>query len=256
MADTGVYVYAVVRHSRGLDLAGRTGIGGGALRVVEGPGVVAVASDVDLEEFGEEALRQNLEQLSWLEQVARRHDEVARQLSGQTATAPLRLATVFHSDDSLRAQLADWAEEAVAALDRIEGRSEWSVKAYLDAPAAPESSTESAPAGAGAGAAYLARRRAAMQQHAHAAEEQAALGVALHHSLETAAVAGRRLLPQDRRLSGHTGEMVLNGSYLVDDSGSEAFVQAAQLAAAEHGGVRIDVGGPWPPYSFATLDQQ
>lgn len=256
MAESGVYVYAIVRDAAGVDLDGQAGIGGTALRVVDGPGVAAVASDVDLDEFGEEALRRNLEQLTWLEEVARRHDEVARHLAAQTATAPLRLATVFHGDESLRRQLADWADAARAALDRIDGRSEWSVKAYLDVTPAEDSSSRPAPDQPGAGAAYLAKRRAARDQHARAAEEQAALGTMMHERLELVAVAGRRLLPQDRKLSGHTGEMVLNGSYLVDDADSDAFVEAAQRAAAEHDDVRVEVGGPWPPYSFATLGEQ
>lgn len=256
MGETGVYVYAIVRDVAGVDLESQAGIGGGVLRPVEGPGVVAVASDVDLDEFGEEALRRNLEQLPWLEEVARRHDEVARHLASRTATAPLRLATVFRSDESVRRQLADWAGAAVAALDRIEGRSEWSVKAYVDAAETAETGSAPAADGPGAGAAYLARRRAALDQHARAAEERTELGSTLHQRLETTAVAGRLLMPQDRKLSGHTGEMVLNGSYLVEDAASEAFVQAAEQAAAEHDGVRVEIGGPWPPYSFATLEEQ
>lgn len=256
MADTGVYVYAIVRDVADVDLDGQAGIGGGALRPVEGPGVVAIASDVDLDEFDEEALRRNLEQLTWLEGVARRHDEVARHLASQTATAPLRLATVFRGDDSVRRQLTDWADAALSALDRIEGRSEWSVKAYLDVTPSEGTSARPSPDQPGAGAAYLAQRRAALDQHARAAEELAELGSTMHERLESVAVAGRRLLPQDRKLSGHTGEMVLNGSYLVEDTSSDAFVEAAERAAGEHEGVRVEVGGPWPPYSFATLEEQ
>jgi hypothetical protein len=256
VADTGVYVYAIVRDVADVDLDGQAGIGDRALRPVEGPGVIAVASDVDLDEFGEEALRRNLEELTWLEAVARRHDEVARHLASQTATAPLRLATVFRGDESVRRQLADWADAALAALDRIDGRSEWSVKAYLDVTPGEDTSSRPATDQPGAGAAYLAQRRAALGQHARAAEEQAALGSTIHERLESVAVAGRRLLPQDRKLSGHTGEMVLNGSYLVEDASSDAFVAAAERAATENESVRVEVGGPWPPYSFATLEDQ
>jgi hypothetical protein len=256
VAESAVYVYAIVREGADAELGSQEGIGGGALRTVDGPGVAAVISDVDLGEFGEEPLRRNLEDLTWLESVARRHDDVARHLAVQTATAPLRLATVFRSEESVRRQLADWAEAALVALDRIDGRSEWSVKAYLDVPSAEEPASDSVPAGRGAGAAYLARRRAALDRQTRAAEDQAALGEALHRRLEHTVVAGRRLLPQDRKLSGHTGEMILNGSYLVEEEARDAFVEAVHGAAAEHEGVRVEVGGPWPPYSFATLEDQ
>lgn len=253
MSGTGLYAYAVTR-AVGADVSGQQGIGDAPLRLVEVDGLGVAVSEVDLDEFGEDGLRRNLEDLRWLETVAVAHDRVARHLAERAPTAPLRLATVFLGEDSLRARLAEWRDDAERALDRIDGRSEWSVKAYVDTAAAPAEQEHAPTAGGGAGRAYLMRRRAATQQREAAAAEDAHTAGVVHEALAAVAVAGRRLPAQDRQLTGHTGEMVLNGTYLVDDTRVEEFRATVDRLAEAHPRVRVEVGGPWPPYSFAGLE--
>ena len=253
--STGLYAYAIARGLTAADVADQPGIGAAPLRLVERDGLVAVVSEVDLAEFDEEGLRRKLEDLRWLEQVAIAHDNVARHVAGRAPTAPLRLATVFLGEESLRGQLATWHDSAERALDRIEGRSEWSVKAFADplSQPAPESAGP-AGEGAGAGRAYLMQRRAATQKREASAQEDAAIAEELHAVLTDHATTSRRLAPQDKRLSGHTGEMVLNGAYLVDAAQEGDFRALVEQLAARHAHIRVELGGPWPPYSFATLD--
>jgi hypothetical protein len=57
---------------------------------------------------------------------------------------------------------------------------------------------------------------------------------------------------QNPEVSGHVGEMLLNGVYLVDDAAEEAFraeVEAADREFAPRGG-SVQLTGPWPPYNF------
>ena len=260
MSTTGLYAYAI---TRGLDpeaVAEQSGIGGRPVRLVEREGLAVVVSEVDLEEFGEEGLRRNLEDLGWLEMVALAHDEVARFSAGRAPTAPLRLATVFLGEDSVRAQLAEWHEQAQLALDRIEGRTEWSVKAYSDpsvrpAPAATSDDSSSGGATAeGAGRAYLMQRRAATQRREQTAQEDARIAEELHAELAELATMSQRLAPQDPKLSGYTGVTILNGTYLLDDAQVEQFTRAATELGERHVHIRLEVGGPWPPYSFSSLD--
>ena len=88
----------------------------------------------------ERVLSRNLEDLSWLEKVARGHDTVIHAVAGAAATAPLRLATICLDDDGVRARLDEWHDALETALDRVEGRAEWAVKAYArsDAPSSAE----------------------------------------------------------------------------------------------------------------------
>jgi hypothetical protein len=82
----------------------------------------------------------------------------------------------------------------------------------------------------------------------HLAEE-------LHSALSGLSAASRRLAPQDPRLTGHDGTMILNGAYLVELGAGPAFETAVRSLAEKHPDAGLDVRGPWPPYSFATLEQ-
>ena len=256
---TGLYCYAITRGLERERLDGLIGIGDRPLQLVEHDGLAGVVSEVDLDEFGEEGLRSNLEDLAWLERVALAHDRVTREVASLGPTAPLRLATVFLGEESLCGRLAEWHDDASRTLDRIDGREEWSVKAYADPSARPVDDAAAGQTGtgeAGAGRAYLMRRRAATRRQEVLAQQDAEIADTFHAELEGAAVAGRRLAAQDRRLTGHVGEMILNGAYLVERDRVDVFREALAAVAGRHAHVRVEVAGPWPPYSFASLEQQ
>lgn len=255
MAETGLYCYALTRDLAVEALAQVAGIGGNPLRAVDGAGLAAVVSEVDLGEFGEEALRRNLESLPWLESVAVAHDGVVRALVEHAPTAPLRLATIFVSEQGVRDRLEEWREPAGRVLDRITGTREWSVKVYVDTAGAdsPEPPAPPVPEGPGAGRAYLMGRRAAARTRDESMEAGLRAAETVHDRLSSASVDSRRLAPQDRKLTGHVGEMVLNGAYLVADTSADHF-QETLAELTEERSVRVEAGGPWAPYSFAQLE--
>ena len=256
MAELARYLYAVTRASEDCGLEGETGIDGRPLAVIVEGGLGAVVSDVDLASFGEEGLRRNLESMEWLERVARKHDEVVNAVARTGPTAPMRLATICLDDDGVRARLIEWRDEMTAALDRVEGRSEWSVKLVVP----PATAGDASPiAGAaerrpGAGAAYLLRKRQETELRARTEQDALDEAARVYDRLAGLAVAGRRLAPQDPRLSGHAGTMTLNAAFLVEDDDGPVFEEtAAGLGRALPVGA-LHVAGPWPPYSFATLE--
>jgi hypothetical protein len=247
------YLYAI---TRGLDpaaVAGVPGLGGGRLETVEHQGLTAVVSDVDLDEYGEEPLRRNLERLEWLEEVARLHDAVIHAVTALGPTAPLRLATICLDDASVRRRLDEWRFALQQILDRVEGRMEWSVKVVAPEARVPAVATVGEGVG---GAEYLRRKRAAVEARTAAGEVAARVGEDVHDALSSLSVASRRLPAQDPRLTGLHGTMLLNGAYLVEIGDRGAFESRVSALAAEHPSVEISHGGPWPPYSFAMLEQR
>lgn len=252
-AQTARYLYAITRGLQRERLAGTRGLGGGPLDVVDHRSLSAVVSDVDLAEYGEESLRQNLERLDWLEDVARSHDTVVQAVASLGPTAPLRLATICLDDDGVRRRLDDRYDELEQVLDRVEGRREWSVKVL--APIRSPEPAGSATSGGIGGAEYLRRKKATTE--ARLADESVLLRVAeqVHDVLSANSVASRRLPAQDPRLSGHRGTMLLNAAYLVGIEDGEPFAARVESLAESHPEVGIDCLGPWPPYSFAMLDQ-
>lgn len=128
--DTAVYLYGV---ARGLDpaaLGDAAGVAGAPVRGVRAAGLTALVSTVRLEEYGEAALRANLEDLAWLEATARAHHDVVDRAAHAAPTAPVRIATIYRDDARVAEVLAAQGERFAEVLDLVSGRSEWGVKAY------------------------------------------------------------------------------------------------------------------------------
>ncbi|WP_207915600.1 GvpL/GvpF family gas vesicle protein [Micromonospora sp. 15K316] len=247
---TGRWLHGVVREAELGLLSTLPGMTGEAVRPVRTEGLVAVVSTVPLAEYGEEALRRNLEHLGWLERAARAHHRVVDALARAGAVVPARLATVHHDDAAVTASLAGRRSELVALLDGLAGRGEWGVKGYVVPGAAPRVEEPAGPGGVGT--AYLRRRRAQLVAREDAQRETTQVAAAVHEALTRYAVAARRHPPQDRRLSGAETAMALNGAYLVDASSAAGFAGLVEALAERHPELRLELTGPWPPYSFVT----
>ncbi|HWC21739.1 MAG TPA: GvpL/GvpF family gas vesicle protein [Flexivirga sp.] len=252
MVDLARYMYAVSRpFEDGALAAPVTGIAEGRIDTVRHRNLVAIVSDVDLSEFGEAALRANLEQLAWLETVARAHHRVVQAVSSASPTAPLRLGTICLDDDGVRRRLAEWHDRLERVLDRVQGRREWSVKVLAPAHRETVAATATTPTG---GADYLRRKKAQAEAKLTAGQGAARAAARLHEVLGAAAVAARTFPAQDPALSGRRGTMLLNAAYLVPADGIGAFQACVDAARAEVPDLVIDSQGPWPPYAFAMLD--
>jgi len=267
----GVWLYAVTS-SRGRETSGLpSGVADEPVRLIDAEGLTAAVGTVDLEEFGEEALRRKLEDLDWLAGAARAHDRVINALARGGATVPVGLATVFADDDNVRAMLDERRANLSAALGRLAGRTEWGVKAYTASGAAQsaaegdgetgnsDESTGSDRSGAekeGAGTAFLKRKRAQLTRQQSAAKVQAERAAHIHERLNRLSVSSRLYAPQNPALTGRREHMLLNGAYLVDDDGLDAFRAAVTFldAEARREGIHVELTGPWPPYSFTAQD--
>ncbi|WP_371680926.1 GvpL/GvpF family gas vesicle protein [Streptomyces sp. NBC_01276] len=252
------YVYAVAARSPGLDeVVGRLhGVAGTSLTLLPTSGVgpgspVFAVSRVPAADWNGQALKARFEDLGWLEATARAHHEVVEALAARTTVLPLRLATLY--EDTARALTALHEQHDLFAerLALLAGHTEFGVKAYI-APATtgpdPPPADMTSP-----GKAYLRSRRA--QQHARDDQYRQAAGAAQHLTDTAARYASARVRHpvQSGPLAGdRDGENVLNDAYLVPDDRADDFRAAIEQEAAHLPGIRVDVTGPWAPYSFAT----
>jgi hypothetical protein len=257
--DLGWYAYGVVPARAELatdDLVGvdpQFGVG-----VVASGDVAALASRVRLSEFGAAALERNLEDRAWLERTARAHDAVLTRALRSGAVVPLRLCTVFSSEERLISMLRQEEPRLRDELRRVQGRAEWAVKILADRAAVEGgTTTPTGEADASSGRAYLARKR---HQRSARQDAQALIDMAVaeaHEGLRRHACASALLRPQNAELSGRHGSMVHNGAYLVDVASADDFIAAAgELAQAQRPrGLHLEVTGPWAPYNFVTAGE-
>ncbi|CAM5622478.1 GvpL/GvpF family gas vesicle protein [Streptomyces avidinii] len=257
------YVYAVTHRTGPLGeaLAGLHGIGQTPLRLLPltaetepAPStslasLAFVASDVPEQDFNETALKNHFEDLDWLEHVARTHHDVVQAVAARAPVLPLRMATVYQDDHRARQALAAQQDVFSQRLDQLRAHTEYGVKIYLTPEATQPPAAAPAPA-ASPGKAYLQARRA--QRHSRDAVYQQAEQAA--ETLET--IASRhatqrvRHAPQRGELTGPE-ENVVNDAYLIPDDQARPFQAAIADAAQHYPDLRIEVTGPWAPYSFA-----
>ncbi|MFF4896266.1 GvpL/GvpF family gas vesicle protein [Streptomyces sp. NPDC001068] len=261
MSESVTYAYAVLCPAQDLGavLRGVDGVAGAPVRLVPGGSGTAPAAavgSVPAEDFREDALRRHLEDLDWLEAVARAHHSVIEALAARTTVLPLRLATVYLDDGRVAAMLREEADAFAHALRRLAGHLEWGVKIYVEPP--PDTRTSDAavdaPAeGLGPGRAYLRARRS--QRHTRDASYQAARQAAERVEAIGRAMAAdhARHRVQQGELAVGTGENVVNDAYLLARDSAADFRTRIVDAVRDLPGVRIDVTGPWAPYSFAAL---
>jgi len=262
--EFGTWVYAVTVGDRTIP-PGLAGVGGAPLRAVPAAGLVAVVSAVDLAEYGEEPLRRNLENLEWLEATARAHHNVIDAVAEAGQTVPMQMATLYRGDERVAEMLAERRDDFLAALDKVRGRTEWGIKIYLPgsgvaaptAGAARMSGTARTAGGADRpGAAFLQRRRSELAAREHARAAAASSAEEIHAELAQLSAAARLHKPQHPQLTGRSEPMILNATYLVDDDRGGEFSAAADELAGRHPAVRLELTGPWPPYSFTVPGEE
>jgi hypothetical protein len=261
VAERGLWAYCVARASDplpeplpGVDPEYATA------RVEHGP-LAALVSEVALDEYGEEALRRNLNDFAWLERVARAHEGVLERALEDATLVPLRLCTIFADEAGVRAMLSAREADLGAALETLTGREEWTVKLLVDREALKAAAGAEAPGGdpaaeAGSGAAYMLGRRRERELRERAAELAAGLAGEVHERLRAGAVAAVIGRPQNRELSGHAGDMLLNAAYLVERDEVESLRERVAALEAAHRalGVRLELRGPLPPYNFVPQE--
>jgi len=265
--DTGVWAYAITEDGYlsgpdgEVDLSWLTGVGETKVRTTASCGLTVLVSDVSLAEFGEAALRENLENLDWLDEVAREHHYVIDAAARLFPLLPVRLATVYSGDAAVCTALTARGGRLHDALHRVGGRVEWGVKAYAAAGgedaepgggAGPDGGGAEPRTGGGAGLAHL-RQRSGQLTAARESKAAAVAGAQAVHAELTAKAADTRLHPpRSAQLGGVRPPMLLNAAYLLEAANSVTFTAAVAGQATAHPELRVELTGPWPPYSFAA----
>ncbi|MEW1613941.1 MULTISPECIES: GvpL/GvpF family gas vesicle protein [unclassified Streptomyces] len=260
-AGTGVtYVFAVCRGTRATNTADVTGLagmpGGAAVRLLPSGPLTAVVQTVPAADFTDEVWQTRLADRQEIERYARAHHEVVSAAAAHGPAVPLPLATLYHDDDRARRALDDEAHRFHSVLKRIAQHAEWGVKVYEPAavpeerePATAGGGGREAPAAPGAGLAYLNRRRGVHERRERRREQALSVAESVDAELRELAAASRRLRTHGAVPAGDGRVHVLNATYLV------AVQRTDELAArvselGERTGARIELTGPWVPYSF------
>ena len=255
-----LYVYAVTRDAAmpavdGVDGTQRFG-------TVTIGGISAVFTRVDGEAFSQEAIDARAGDLEWLGAIGYRHQDVVSDLMKRTAIVPLRAFTLFSSEEALRAFLHEQAEMLAKVLERLDGKQEWTLRVEFEPTRWSESLTarvaslrdlQNDIAGAAPGKAFLLRKKLddEKKRASHLAEQEV---VAEIERLVLDQLGCETLAETRERRDGAFPQ--INVLLNRDEEAKLQELHETLVTRYEHEGVTLGLTGPWPPYTFATMNAE
>lgn len=209
-----------------------------------GEGLWVIVSSVPGKDY-ESGLTRRLTDVEWVAECGvAHHDVIARAAHGR-GVAPFRLLTLFRSDDRVIEEVTRLRPRIEQALDRVSDRREWVVRVA----AVSRATKASRPRAARSGTSYLMER--ATQPAGVASVSPAARRAARELVADLKAYADRSV-----QRPSEAGHVLYDGALLVSrarehDLGDAVRQWAPRLTPL---GCRVSLTGPWPPYSFVSLD--
>ncbi|MGE0448324.1 MAG: GvpL/GvpF family gas vesicle protein [Vicinamibacterales bacterium] len=222
-------------------------------------GLWLVVADAPLATYGEAHLAARLGDLRWVSRAAVAHDRVVEAFRGADAVLPMKLLTLFASDERALQYAAEMRETLDRLVTRVKRHDEWGLRLTLGSPHRPTArgpraaaSTASTVARAQSGAQYLARKKAARDEGAERTARGRTLAEELCASLARHASAVRRRGDDGIGADGRGRSLLLDAAMLVPRAQAARFSAAAarRARALAPDGFDLVLTGPWPPYSF------
>jgi len=248
------YVYCVVRSAQSPRLArvprGLAGMSAPRALTID-RGLFAIVSTAPLRRYNESAINRGLSNIDWVSRAAVAHEAVVEHFIDATAVLPMKLFTIFTSDERAIEHVRAERRRIAAVVKRVANHQEWGVRVVIDreraAAAAPKKKT--APAGR-SGIAYLAQKKAQRDSAKELAANARETVAALYDRLAAKSRLAKRRLASELPAQG--GPLLLDAAFLVPRARSASFEALASREArglARHG-YGLTFSGPWPPYSF------
>jgi hypothetical protein len=244
--EKALYLYGISRaaaKSAGKTLAvpSSAGIDGvSAVKAVPCGNFLCWVSLIDQASFVE-AMERNMENLQWLAQHSVRHQQVVGEIAAQLPVVPARFGTVFSGETALLENVAGRSKALGKVFDRIEGADEWGVKVFAErAAAAPGKNS------ARSGKEYLQQKAAQIKERPDRSDPALQkFAAALEKVASASAPSGK--------VSGAQPSLLWQATFLVPRSRQKQWEKVLGEFVERWSGVRrIELNGPWPPYSFVA----
>jgi hypothetical protein len=243
---TATYVYGLLeRRTRPAVERAPAGLPGlGPLRALPvSDGLWLLAATAPLARYGAEPIERGLRDLDWVSACALGHERVAEHFLEQGTLLPMKLFTLFTTDETAVAQSQGDARRVARLRERLRGRVEWGIRLRRrEEPPAARSTAR-----ARSGREFLERKAVARAlARGERSGDRARAERVLKALRKLAAAAVRKELPDE------AGRLLLDAVLLVDRARTAALRRAAtQLTTAlAREGIELVLTGPWPAYHF------
>jgi hypothetical protein len=250
-----IYVYAITRDAvtpdtEGVDQTRRFGF-------ASSDGVSAIFTAVNAEAFSQEEIDRRAGDLEWIGAIGYRHQAVVQDVMKKTALVPLRAFTLFSSEEALRSYLHENASMLNKALDRLDGKQEWTLRVEIDPQRWSEAlvtrvdrlrALQNEIDTASAGKAFLLRKKLDDEKKRASHDAELAL-VGEIEQVVLDKLACETVSETRERRDGAFPQ--INVLIERDEEAKLQELHASLMDRYASEGVALALSGPWPPYTFA-----
>ena len=254
MASTRLtYVYCLVAADRRPRVrAAVSGVpGAGPVRLLDVADCLFMAvSDVPADRYNESAISSGLSKIDWVSRVAVAHEAVVESFVSAMAVLPMKLFTIFTSEDRAIAHMVAQRSRLAALVKRVAHHQEWGVRVAMDRARAVAAGSTKQAAGAVTGASYLAHKKAQRDASKELASRARETVAGLFDRLATRSRDAKRRAASE--MPAQSGPLLLDAAFLVPRSHVARFRKSAarEAKALARQGYDLTLTGPWPPYTF------
>ena len=208
-----------------------------------------VVSDVSSAVYNTASLEPKLADLDWVATAGAAHHAVVDALAeAGHVVLPFRLFTIFSNEGAAIDTLRRSRTAMARVFSRVRGRQEWVLRIGKPVPGRAPAPVIDAPAASGTG--FLRAKADARREALARAERVTHDAIAAFEALAKLADAATS------RPVDPAGSLLCDGALLVSPSRVEAVHEALTRSAERllRDGCPVSLTGPWPPYSFASMD--
>jgi hypothetical protein len=251
----GTYVYCLISSDRKPPAPRRAARmpGMGPVRFLEtGKGRWLAVASAPLNRYGEEVINHKLSDLAWVSHAAVAHEAVVESFTGQKAVLPMKLFTIFASDDRAVEEMQRDRQRVDALIKKVANHQEWGVRVTLDKARVRPPKAARQVAAKAAGTNYLSRKKAQRDAAVELAEHAQETVASLYDRLGARASLARRRFASELPVQG--GPMLIDAAFLVPRTRAVSFRTLVKTEARrlERLGYHVTLTGPWPPYTFVN----
>lgn len=239
---------------------------GSYLEFVDVDGITAVICQVGEEEFSEENLAKNTEDMGWLQEKAFHHHQIMNELHTSYTIIPLKFATIYKNRSNLEAIVRQHQQGIRALLEKLENKEEWNVKIYAKddkfRQAVMTSSEEIEKKQAEIARLPKGRQFFEKKKIDQFIEEQVKKEIEItcrqiHEQLTAYTSEERKKKNWNKKVTGKAEDMHWNCAYLLPSQNAGSFLerikQEQDKANKEENGMQFDITGPWPAFHFSDF---
>lgn len=197
-------------------------------------------STVNREGFPSE-INRNMENLEWLALHGVRHQQVVAEIAATQTIIPARFGTVFSGEQALMKNVQGRKSALKKVFSRISKADEWGVKVFAESQPAPQIPPE-----VRTGKDYLRAKATGLKRRP----------VRDDRGLREFATELEKIATDSAptgKISGAQPNLLWQATFLVPRVRRKQWDRALQqFVKLWSGSRRIEVNGPWPPYSFVS----